>query len=115
MSVRESLHIFHRVEVEKYLDVLKGEFGARENEQEPGSYLIGDPPLPFYKPQVVDGGYLAIVGFNYTPLSAMLLVALINHPELAPETTAVAWTIEQDVLAQGTLFELKQALAPEEE
>jgi len=115
MSVRESIHVHHPVDVEKYVAVLKAEYGARENDQEPGSYLIDDPSLPFYKPQMIDDEYLAIVGFNYAPLSATLLVALINHPELAPETTDVTWTIEQDLLAHGTLFELKRELVPEKE
>jgi len=112
MSVRESLHVHYPVDVEKYVQVLKDDYGAGENTFQPGSYLIDNPPLPFYEPHRMDDKTVAIMSFNYLPLSATLLVALINHPELAPETTKVIWTIEQDVLAEGTLFEFKERLLP---
>jgi hypothetical protein len=117
MSVYESIHVHHPIDVEKYVTVLKTEFGARENPSQPGSFVLGDPPQPFYEPKLTeneDDVYMVILGFNYIPLHPHLLVALINHPELVPEHTTVVWTIEQDLIAHGTLFELKHALLPEE-
>jgi hypothetical protein len=117
MSVRECLRVFHPVDVKKYLTVLKTEFGAQDNPDAPEALVIGDPPQPFYKPKLAEsttegesGGplYLFILGFNYIPLHPDLVVALINHPELAPPAAEFLWTIEQDVVAKGTLDSLKQ-------
>ncbi len=44
------------------------------------------------------------------PLSALLIQALVNHPELAPETTPVQWTAEQEVVVEGELREMKDVL-----
>jgi len=117
MSVRECLRVFHPVDVEKYLTVLKTEFGAQDNPEAPEALVIGDPPQPFYKPKLAEPAtedrgddtlYLVILGFNYVPIHPDLVVALINHPELAPPAAEFLWTIEQDVVAKGTLDSLKQ-------
>ena len=107
MSYREYLQIHYRVDIEKYLTVLRTEFNVRANPRERGSFVIDDPPLPFYKPKQLDE-YVSILGFNYAPLSSLLIRALIYHPELAPKTTFVRWMAEQDVLAQGTLKALQR-------
>lgn len=108
MSNREAIQIYHpRLDTSTYMSVLSREFGARVNDLEPGSYTVDDPPLPFYQPQQLES-HVSILGFNDTPLSSLLILALIDHPELAPVTTIVRWLDEQDVVAQGTLADLAQ-------
>jgi hypothetical protein len=102
MSSRECIWVAYPVAIEKYLAVLKREFGARPNPQESESFLVGDPPLPFYAPQLIEG-QLAITGFNRVPLSPDLLRALCAHPELAPLSAVVHWTEEQELIIHGTL------------
>ena len=112
MSVRECIAISHPVDIEQYLKVLQTEFGAQVNPDEEGSYLIGDPPLPFYKPEHFEG-HTYISGFNYRPLSEALVIALAQHPELAHEPTRVYWTTEQEGLFTGTLAEVRQRVEQE--
>jgi|SRR5579859_396827 len=105
MSLIENIEVFCNVNVDQYLVVLLNEFGARPNPKQPGTFLIDDPPLPFYQPRQLDDR-LSILGFNYAPLSSLLILALIDHPELAPADTIVRWSAEQEVVAQGSLVEL---------
>ena len=112
MSVRECIAISHPVDIEQYLKVLQTEFGAQVNPDEEGSYLIGDPPLPFYKPEHFEG-HTYISGFNYRPLPEVLVIALAQHPELVPELTRVSWTTEQEGLFIGTLAEVRQRVEQE--
>ena len=92
--------------------MLQTEFGAQANPDEEGSYLIGDPPLPFYRPEHFEG-HTYISGFNYRPLSEVLVIALAQHPELAPKLTRVSWTTEQEGLFIGTLAEVRQRVERE--
>ncbi len=55
-------------------------------------------------------GYIFILGFNMVPLSSLLLQALVNHPKLAPETTPIQWTAEQEIVVEGELREVKDIL-----
>ena len=105
MSVRESLWVNYPVDVDRYLEILKTEYGAKDHPHEPGSFLMGNLPLPFYHPRLIDRR-LAVTGFNYLPLPVELIHALILHPELAPLTALVSWTSEQDLIARGTLRRL---------
>jgi hypothetical protein len=105
MSFVENIEVFGRIDVAQYLTVLQNEFGAQPNPHQNGTFLIDDPPLPFYQPRQFDNR-LSILGFNYAPLSSLLILALIDHPELAPAETIVRWTAEQEVVAQGSLSEL---------
>jgi len=91
--------------VEKFLEVLQREFGARPHPNEPGAYLVGQPPLPFHRPRIVKD-HLSILSFNYWPLPISLIEALVNHPELVPESTKVLWAAEQDLIVEGTLRDL---------
>lgn len=109
MSYRECIQVFHSVDSQKYLTVLQIEFAAHPHPQEPDAFLMDTPPLPFYRPKIIEE-HLSIMSFNYRPLSANLIWALINHPELAPETTIVLWTAEQDIIFKGALVSLKQQL-----
>lgn len=109
MSYRECIQVFHPVDVQKYLTVLQTKFEAHPHPQEPDAFLMDTPPLPFYGPKIIEE-HLSILSFNYLPLSANLIWALINHPELAPETTMVIWTAEQDLIIKGALESLKRQL-----
>ncbi len=102
MSYRECILVYYPVDVEKYLNVLEEEFGARPNPNQPGTYLIGNPSLPFYRPRLIDE-YMSILGFNKAPISSDLIKALLNHPELVPGTVIVNWTAEQELIARGKL------------
>jgi len=113
MSVRECIWVHHPVNVENYIKVLKEEFGARPHPKQEGAFLIGDPPLPFYQPKLIDER-LAITSFNYIPLPDVLLEALTHHPELAPPSAQVNWTMEQDQLFDGTLEGTGQRLRGKE-
>ena len=75
MSVIECIAISHQVDVERYLTVLQTEFGAQVHPEEEGSFLIGDPPTPFRRPEHFEG-QTYISGFNYQPLSDELLVGV---------------------------------------
>jgi hypothetical protein len=113
MSVRECIWIDHPVNVEAYVQVLKEEFGAQPHPEQSGAFLIGDPPLPFYEPKLVDER-LAITSFNYKSLPDTLLEALARHPELVPPSAQVNWTMEQDLLFEGTLEGAGQRLRGKE-
>ncbi len=102
MSLRESLWVNYPVDVDRYLEILKTEFETKDHPGEPEAFLVGNPLLPFYHPRLIDRR-LAVTGFNYLPLPVELIHALILHPELAPLTTLVSWTSEQDLIARGTL------------
>ncbi len=105
MSYRESIHIFHPIDIDRYLQVLMLQFNAQPHPEELTAYQIDTPPLPFYRPQPFEN-YLSILGFNYIPLSSLLILVLIEHPELAPSTTVVRWVAEQEIITQGTLEDL---------
>ena len=107
MSVRENIQVFHQFSVEEYLDILKKEYGAREHPEQPGSYLIGDPELPFYEPREIDD-HVSVLGFNYTLLSNLLIQAIIDHPELVPDETRIRWTQEQELIMEKTAGELRK-------
>lgn len=109
MSFRQCLQIFHPVDVEKYLAVLRTEFDALENPYQPDTYLVDNPPLPFYRPQWVED-HLAIVSFNYLSLSPVLLQALARHPELAPLDTGIVLLEEQDLIVRDTVEGLHRQL-----
>jgi hypothetical protein len=83
MSFRENIQVYSRLDIPRYLLVLQTEHGARPHPNETGSFLIDAPESPFCRPEQ-HGDHTAILGFNYAPLSSLLILALINHPELAP-------------------------------
>ena len=102
MSVRQCLWILYPVDVEKYLEVLRNEYGAREHPAEPEAFIIGDPGLPFHRPRLI-GEELAISGFNRVPLPFEVLEALLDHPELVPGTAKLRWSEEQELILLATL------------
>ena len=99
MTVRETIQIFHRFDVDTYLSILK-ERGAKEHPQQEGAYLIDD--LPFYKPKQVDE-HMSVLSFNYAPLPSIMINALVNHPELVPDDAEILWLIEQDSFLETTM------------
>ena len=107
MTIRENIQFFHPVGAEKYMNVLKEKHGAQDHPSQPDSCLM-EGEQPFYKPQQFED-HLSILGFNYIPLSEQLILALIKHPELAPDDTFVRWTQEQDLILEATLGKLRQS------
>src|SRR5688572_22882732 len=107
MSYRQCIWVMYPVDVEKYLEVLRNEYGAREHPAEPGAFLVGDPGLPFHRPRLI-GEELAITGFNRIPLPFELLEALFDHPELVPPTAKLRWCEEQELILLDTLDSLWQ-------
>ena len=93
MGLRENIQLFHLVDIDHYLDILKTEYGAEKHPQQDGAYLIDG--LPFYKPQQTEG-YIFILGFNMVPLSLVLIQALADCPDLVPRDTRILWTQEQE-------------------
>jgi hypothetical protein len=113
MSVHECLWVYHPVNIEAYVNVLKEEFGAIPHPEQERAFLIGNPPLPFYEPKLIDEK-LAVTSFNSISLPDTLLEALTHHPELVPPSAQVNWTIEQDSLFEGTVEGASQRLHSKE-
>jgi len=107
MSLRENIQIFHQLDIENYLKLLQREYMAREHPIQTDCYLIDDPELPFYEPKQTDE-YSFIIGFNYAPLSSLLIQVLIDHPNLIHPDTLVRWTSEQELLLENSIEELKR-------
>ena len=107
MSIRENIEIYHQLDPEKFLGILKDEYGAREHPAQPESYLIDDPELPFYKPQQLED-HVSILGFTFVPLSNILIQAIIDHAELVPDEVLVRWTQEQELIIEKTIGELRE-------
>jgi hypothetical protein len=105
MSSIENIEVLCNVDVDQYVILLLNEFGAQPNPHQKGTFLIDDPPLPFYQPRQLDNR-LSVLGFNNAPLSSLLILALIDHPELLSSETTVIWSAEQELVVQGTLSEL---------
>lgn len=106
MSIRENIQIFHKLDIEEYLEILEKEYGAREHPIQANSHLIDDPKLPFYQPTQCDE-HVFIMSFNYAPLSSLLIQALIDHPELIPQNALVRWTAEQELILENAIGELR--------
>lgn len=106
MSVYENIRFSHHFDGEEYLKILKKEFGAREHPAQADCFLIGNPEIPFYKPRQ-QADYVSILGFNYAPLSSLLIQAIIDHPELVPDDVFICWTQEQDLIIEKTAGELR--------
>jgi len=109
MTVRENIQIFHQFDVETYLEILKTEQGAKDHPGQPGCYLVDD--LPFYKPKQADE-YVFVLGFNCVALPGLLIEALASHPELVPDEVLIRWTIEQDLLLDTTMGEIRSKDLP---
>ena len=104
MSVRENIQIFYRFDIDTYLAILKDEHGTKVHPGQSGCYLIED--LPFYEPKWIED-HISILGFNYAPLSELLIQALVNHPEVIPDEAVVIWLIEQEMLLEKTFRQLR--------
>ena len=104
MTIRENIQIFHKFDIGKYLEILETEQGSKKHPMQPGCYLIDD--LPFYKPKWIED-HVSILGFNYVPLSGLLIHSLASHPELVPDSAEILWLIEQEVLLTTTLAEMR--------
>ena len=92
MSIRENIQIFHPIDIEEYLKILKTKYGAQEHPKQAEAFLIEE--LPFYAPRQAEE-YVFILGFNMAPLSLVLIQALADSLDLAPKNTRILWTQEQ--------------------
>ena len=106
MSIYENIRFSQPFDAEEYLDILKNEFGAKEHPAQANCFLIGNPELPFYEPRQ-QADYGSVLGFNYAPLSSLLIQAIIDHPELVPDDGNICWTQEQDLIMEKTTGELR--------
>lgn len=104
MSVREIIWFFKQFDSNAYLDILKNDHGANEHPNQPQTYVVDE--LPFYEPFETED-FVCIVSFNKSPLPQVLIDALINHPELAVDDMTIIWTIEQEILLETTMGELR--------
>jgi|APSaa5957512622_1039677.scaffolds.fasta_scaffold38236_2 hypothetical protein len=109
MSLKENIQFFHQFDPDAYLTILLGEYAAREHPSQPDAFLIDE--LPFYKPEQIED-HVSILSFNYAPLSSILINALVNHPELVPNDVLICWTIEQELLLETTMGEVRSKGLP---
>jgi hypothetical protein len=107
MSTRENIQIFHPFDPNAYLRILKAEYRASKHPTQPGCYLIED--LPFYKPRWIED-HVSVLGFNYAPLSDVLIQALVHHPKLVPDEVMIIWVIEQELLFGTTMKTIRKKL-----
>jgi hypothetical protein len=104
MSVREVIRFFHQFDSEEYLSILKTERGAVDHPSQPDAYMVDD--LPFYRP-IEKTEFVYVLSFNRVPLSGILIEALVNHPEVVPDDVLIFWTIEQELLLETTMGEVR--------
>ena len=112
MSIHENIEIFHPLDVDEYLRVLKKDFNAHEHPAQPDSFLVGEPGLPFYKPKQMED-HVSVLSFNKVPLSDLLIEALIDHPELVPDEVIIRWTQEQELIVETTMGDLRKIAGQE--
>lgn len=104
MSIRENIQFFHRFDPDEYLRILIDEHGAEPHPNQDDAFLVEG--LPFYAPKQTEE-HIFVIGFNLVPLSHMLIQALVSHPDLAPDTTLIRWTQEQELIVESTLADLQ--------
>jgi len=104
MSVKENIQFFRQFDSDAYLTILLGEYAAKEHPSQPNAYLIEE--LQFYKPEQIED-HVSILSFNYSPLPGILIEALANYPELVPDEVLICWTIEQELLLETTMEEVR--------
>jgi hypothetical protein len=105
MSIREIVEFYHLVDLEKYMGILRAEFGSHTHPAQEGSLLIDG--LPVYAPKWLQD-QVSILGFNKLPLPDSVIQTLVDHPELAPDETLIRWTQEQDLRLECTLGMLRR-------
>lgn len=86
MSIRENIEIYHPLDLDQFLEVLKRDDGVVEHPSQAGA-LIADN-LPFYSPRISED-HVAVLGFNKIPLPDTIIQSLVDHPGLAPDDTII--------------------------
>ena len=107
MSIRENIEIFYQFDIEAYLEILKTKYGATAHPAQSHCYLVES--LPFYEPKWIED-HVSILGFNYAPLSILLIGALTKLPELVPDEVSVVWTLEQELILATTMSQIRNNL-----
>jgi len=105
MSIRENIEIYHSIDLDRFLEVLKSEHGSAEHPSQSGALIVDK--LSFYSPRRL-GDHISILGFNGIPIPDSVVEALVQHPELIPDNAFIRWTQEQELIFEGTLGELRQ-------
>ena len=104
MSVKENIQFFHEFDSNEYLEILLGEFDGTVHPSQANAFLIDGSP--FYKPLWVED-HVSVLGFNYAPLPSILIEALTSHPELVPDDVLIRWLIEQELLLETTMGQVR--------
>jgi hypothetical protein len=104
MSVKENIQFSPGFDTDTYLRILKDECNVIDHPTQPNCYLIEG--LPFYEPKKIDD-HVSVLGFNYAPLSDLLIQALNSHPELVSDELRVVWTIEQELILETTMGKVR--------
>ncbi len=105
MSVRENIEIYYPLRVEQFLETLSHEDEAQKHPDQAGAFIVEG--LPFYRPRYVED-HISILSFNKVPLPYSLLRTLVEHPELVPDDVLIRWTIEQELLLDTTIGEIRR-------
>ena len=66
MSIRENIELYHHLELDQFLEVLKRDYGLKEHPSQVGALIVDG--LSFYSPRV-SGDHISILGFNRSPSS----------------------------------------------
>ena len=88
----------------EYMRILGREHNSQEHPAQAGAFIVDG--LPYYAP-TDQQDHISVLSFSYVPLPHALIQALIDHPELAPDSMFIRWTQEQDLIWEGTLGELR--------
>lgn len=105
MSIRENIEVYHSLDLDQFLKILKREYGSIEHPSQAGALIVDN--LSFYSPRYsID--HVSILGFNKIPLPYTIIQALVEHQELAPDDAVICWTQEQELILECTLGELRK-------
>ncbi len=104
MSLRENLELYGLPDPEGHVHTLTEEQGATPHPGQGDAYILDG--LPFHAPRPA-GDHLSILSFNYQVLPGSLIDALVDHPEWFPDEVWIGWTLEQDLIVEATLGELR--------
>jgi len=106
MSVRESIELYCKLDLEKYLEILGNEYVAQRPPSQPDEFVVDD--LQYYSPKH-NNDHIAILGFSKIPLPYSFLQAFIDRPDLVPDEVLDCWTIEQELLLEVLIGELSNS------
>lgn len=104
MSIRENIEVYHSLDLDKFLEILKCEYGSIKHPSQAEVFIVDN--LSFYSP-TYSLDHVSILGFNNFPLPYTIVQVLIDHPDLIPDNVFIRWTQEQELIFECTLGELR--------